>query len=386
MEPRADRPKILLVDDEAANLKLLREILRQDYRLVFARNVREMLQYAAEQPDLILLDIMMPEMDGYTGCQMLKDNPETRDIPVIFVTAKVDMEDEIRGLEVGAVDYLTKPVLGPVVRARVKTHLALRQARETIIEQNREIQKQNEALKETARLRDDVEQIIRHDLKGPLNAIIGMPDMLIGELALNERQEQCLRVIEDCGFRLLGMINLSHDLYKMERGLYSVDHQPVDMIEVLQQVVNELQEMIRSKKLVWRATLNGIPVATGDTFMVSGEKLLYHSMLSNLVKNAIEASPRGETLLIDLDRGKPPVMRIRNKGSVPAEIRATFFDKFVTAGKSQGTGLGTYSAKLIATTLGGDLSLDTSQAGETSLVIRFMDGKCAIKPAPCPST
>lgn len=371
MEPIDKKPKILIVDDEPTNLKLLREILRKDYSLFFARNGHEMLQYAADMPDLILLDVMMPEMDGYECCLRLKANEMTRDIPVIFVTAKIEMADEVRGLEVGAVDYITKPVQGPVVRARVRTHLALRQARELIAQQNREIQKQNEELRVAAQLRDDVEQIVRHDLKGPLNAIIGMPGTIINDLTNDESHKQCLRIIEESGFRLLGMINLSHDLYKMERGIYELKAQPVDLLVVLNHVTTELRELIRGKKLSLIVTLNGQPIGPGDCFIVAGEELLFHSMLCNLLKNAMEASPVGESLLVLLDHDQKAYLRICNKGSVPIEIRDKFFDKYVTFGKLQGTGLGTYSARLIATTLGCDMQLDASQEGETSIVLQF---------------
>ncbi|MEO5355146.1 MAG: response regulator, partial [Magnetococcus sp. XQGC-1] len=156
METELSKRKILIVDDESANLKLLREILRQEYALVFARSGNEMLQYVGEKPDLILLDVMMPGMDGYEACARLKMDAATQDIPVIFVTARGEVEDEVRGFSVGAVDYLTKPVQAAIVRARVATHLALRSAREVIECQNREIKKQNKALQEAAQLRDDV--------------------------------------------------------------------------------------------------------------------------------------------------------------------------------------------------------------------------------------
>lgn len=359
------KPCILLVDDEPSNLKLLREILRNDYNLLFARNCSEMLRGAVEQPDLILLDVMMPVMDGYTGCAMLKANEATHHIPVIFVTAQNEMENEVKGFEVGAVDYITKPVQGPVVRARIATHLALRKAQEIIVQQNEE-------LKENARLRDDVEQIVRHDLKGPLNAIIGMPSVLINQLQLSANQKQLFDIIVESGYRLLDMINRSHDLYKMERGIYQLDAQAVDLLVVLNHVATELQELIRKKKLLYMVHLNGKPVNPGDTFIVSGEELLYHSMLCNLLKNAIEASPCEESLLVFMDHGERPVLRISNKGSVPLDIRDKFFDKYVTSGKIQGTGLGTYSAKLIAMVSGGEIHLDTTREGETSIVIQLI--------------
>ena len=120
------RPRLLLVDDEPTNLQVLRHVLQADYRLLFATDGARALQVAREQlPQLILLDIMMPGMDGYAVCRALKADPATAGIPVIFVTALNDSQDETAGFDVGAVDYITKPVSPPVVRARVRTHLSL---------------------------------------------------------------------------------------------------------------------------------------------------------------------------------------------------------------------------------------------------------------------
>jgi putative two-component system response regulator len=119
-------PLILAVDDEASNLQLLRQILQDHYRLRFAKDGPRALELVREEaPDLILLDVMMPGMSGYEVCAALKADPRTASIPVIFVTALTDTDDELEGFEAGAVDYITKPVSPPIVRARVRTHLSL---------------------------------------------------------------------------------------------------------------------------------------------------------------------------------------------------------------------------------------------------------------------
>lgn len=122
---------ILIVDDEPANLALLRQILSPEHALVFARNGREALAAAVKhRPALILLDIEMPDMDGYTTCRKLKQDLATESIPVLFVTSLSETGDETAGFEAGAVDYLVKPVSPPVVRARVRTHLSLVSAKQ----------------------------------------------------------------------------------------------------------------------------------------------------------------------------------------------------------------------------------------------------------------
>ena len=124
-------PKLLIVDDEPTNLKVLKQVLQQDYRLSFAKNGVDALELAArELPDLILLDVMMPEMTGFEVCQQLKSQLNTQHIPVIFVTALKDEVDETKGFECGAVDYITKPITPVIVKARVRTHLSLVSAEE----------------------------------------------------------------------------------------------------------------------------------------------------------------------------------------------------------------------------------------------------------------
>ncbi len=127
----AENPVLLLVDDEPTNLRVLRTVLQDQYRLLFAKSGEEALQLvASQQPDLILLDVMMPGLTGFDVCAKLKQQAATRAIPVIFVTALKDEIDEARGFAVGAVDYITKPISPVVVKARVKTHLSLVQAAE----------------------------------------------------------------------------------------------------------------------------------------------------------------------------------------------------------------------------------------------------------------
>ncbi len=121
--------KILIVDDAVENIKMLISLLHDEYTTFFAKNGEVALKLArSKQPDLILLDIVMPEMDGFEVCRALQEEPETSDIPVIFVSAKGEEGDETKGFEAGAVDYIIKPISPPIVKARVKTHLRLREA------------------------------------------------------------------------------------------------------------------------------------------------------------------------------------------------------------------------------------------------------------------
>jgi len=134
MDQSSPEPKqtILVVDDTPDNLAHIRALLKDNYRVKMATGGRDALAIAlsSDPVDLILLDIMMPEMDGYEVCRQLKSDPQTVNIPVIFLTAKADVEDEIKGFELGAVDYITKPISPPIVLARVRTHLRLKRITE----------------------------------------------------------------------------------------------------------------------------------------------------------------------------------------------------------------------------------------------------------------
>jgi putative two-component system response regulator len=145
----AEKPTVLVVDDTPDNLSLMSGLLKDDYKVKVANNGEKALKIASSDtpPDLILLDIMMPGMDGYEVCRSLKRNPATVNIPVIFLTAKAEVEDEKRGLDMGAVDYITKPISPPIVLARVKNHLALKASTDFLRDKNDYLE--NEVTKRT---------------------------------------------------------------------------------------------------------------------------------------------------------------------------------------------------------------------------------------------
>lgn len=146
MEQAVTKPTILIVDDTPDNITLLTSLLGEQYKNKVATNGTKALKIATTgtPPDLILLDIMMPEMDGYEVCRWLKNDPITKDIPVIFLTAKTQEDDETMGFELGAVDYITKPIVPPILMARVHTHLALQSARKSLEHQNEILEEQVE--------------------------------------------------------------------------------------------------------------------------------------------------------------------------------------------------------------------------------------------------
>ena len=356
---------ILIVDDEETNIDILVEILGDRYDLSIAMDGNAAIESIAENPpNLILLDIMMPDMDGHEVCKRIKADEKTRSIPVIFVTVMTDEIDELKGFELGAVDYITKPLSPPIIRARVRTHLALNSARKNL-------ERQNKQLHEAARLREEVESIMRHDLKTPLSVIIGIPQLLLIKEERDPAEARQLRLIEQAGYRILQMLNLSLDLMKMERGSYCLQPTAIDLLDLLEKITREMESPFKDKHLTLVVTVNGRPPENGDVFLAFGEELLCYAMLSNLLKNAYEASPQDCQVGIDFRYGPLAEIRIRNSGTVLPAIRDRFFDKYVTAKEDKGTGLGTYSAKLTAETQGGTISLDTSEAGHTTVTVRL---------------
>ena len=354
---------ILVVDDTPANIDIVKAILLSEHTVKAAVSGQMALKIIEKDvPDLILLDIMMPEMDGYEVCRRLKENEATWDIPIIFLTAKTQAEDETMGFELGAVDYITKPISSAILAARVNTHLALSEARRTLAEQN-------QALIEAARMMQDVEHIMRHDLKSALTVIIGFPPLLLMDDSLREQQRKFIKSIGDAGSRMLNMIDISLDILKMEYGTYEPDFKVVDILAIIEKVLEEQCSLSGSKDIGIVILVDGQPVGTDDKVEINNEERLLHSVLGNLVKNAVEAAPKGDAITISLATVGILSLMIENGGEVPPTIRDTFFDKFVTAGKKDGTGLGTYSARLIIETLGGTISLDSSIPGRTRVCV-----------------
>jgi len=151
------KARILVVDDESFYIDVLVNLLKEDYRVSVAKNGESALKRAFSDapPDIILLDIVMPDIDGYEVCRQLKENPKTKDIPVIFLTVRSEVDDEIKGFEIGAVDYISKPMSPPIVKSRVNNHLMLTQARKILQDQNAQLEKLvNDRTKEVVRTQD----------------------------------------------------------------------------------------------------------------------------------------------------------------------------------------------------------------------------------------
>ncbi len=359
-----EKPLILAVDDEPNNVKLLNQLLSSDYTIRVALNGKDALERSLIEPlpDIILLDVMMPDMDGYETCRRLKECEVTKNIPVIFLTAKTEIDDLIQGFKVGAVDYLTKPFHLEELSVRISTHLELKFNRE-------KIEEQQQKLIRAAAIRDDVDRIMQHDLKGPLTAVIGIPEILIFQEKLSEDGVESLNIIKQSGERMLSMITLSLDLFRMERGLYQLHAIEVDIVPIISSILIDLNPLIKHKVLVIKQIVNGKPIEKDFKSRVLGERILCYTVFMNILKNAVEASDPFDVITISYEDGENSRISVHNTKAVPHDLRDNFFEKYATLGKDSGTGLGTYSAKLVTESLNGKIEMDTSDLGGTTVMV-----------------
>ena len=375
--PLNNKSKILIVDDMTANIKVLHNILQNDYMTFFSTSGEHALKIAKLKcPELILLDIIMPDMDGYEVCQALKSDPITENIPIVFITAKDTAEDETKGFELGAVDYITKPFNPIVVSARVKNHISLALTQQNLSQRNAELidvqyqlEQQNAELIEADHLRKDVERISRHDMKSPLTGIMGISELVLSEKNLSNTFKKDITLIRDAAYRLLQMMTLSLDLFKMKQGTYQLEAEKVELIELLKSICFSLRSYLETKEIIM--ILNDQSLTENDEFFIQGEPLLCYSIFSNLIKNAAEASPDESPITLHLYSRKMAHIQIHNQGGVPIEIKDRFFEEYVTFGKKEGTGLGTYSAKLMVLIQNGTIDLDSSEESGTTITVKL---------------
>ncbi|MGE4292462.1 MAG: PAS domain-containing protein [Desulfovibrio sp.] len=219
-------------------------------------------------------------------------------------------------------------------------------------------------------MRRDVERILRHDLQTPLAAAATAARAFKDDENLLPPQRFVLQEIENTTNRVLTMVRRHQDMFRMETGKYTLHARTVDLVGVGRAVNRELAELLQRNETGFVLMVADQPAWNHDHLLVDADPFLLQTMLSNLVKNAVEASPPGRSVTLHMEEHDKTVrIRVHNHGTVPLAVRASFFEKYATAGKSQGTGLGTYSARLIARTLGGDIRMNTSDATGTTVIV-----------------
>lgn len=256
-EPTSATPAagILIVDDMAANLEVLAEILKAEgHEPRPVLNGRQALAAAkAQAPDLILLDVRMPEMDGLEVCRRLKADPALRDIPVIFITALTEMGDKVRAFEAGAVDYVTKPFQDGEIAARVNTHLGMRALQRQLRGQNAdlerivaqrtaELEEANRRLREVDRLKDEFLRMIAHEIRTPVHGVVGIGELIIDLCPVSEDSATYAEHFRDSSLRLRNLTEDALVLAELEK-LIGHPGSPVVYLGLLEEVRAGLPEV-----------------------------------------------------------------------------------------------------------------------------------------------
>jgi signal transduction histidine kinase len=350
-------PNILIVDDIPANLKVLGDILKgEGYKVRPVPGGALALQVAEkEKPDLILLDIMMPDMDGYEVCRRLKENKLLHDIPVIFISALSETNDVVKALKYGGVDYITKPFRAEEISARVKTHIKLR--------------RQSIELQELNVTKDRFFSIIAHDLRGPMGGFMGLTDLLTEELSnmsMSEIQE-FLGSMRDSASNLFKLLENLLQWARVQQGGIIFSRERV----LFRPIVIESLEMIRES-----AKKKGITIISdiSEQLEVFADSNLIQTVIRNLVSNAVKFSARGGTVSISAKTTEDESVEISVKDmgiGMNLNMVETLFRIDVKNGRpgtdgEQSTGLGLLLCKEFIEKHGGHIRVE-SEVGKGSV-------------------
>lgn len=346
---------ILIVDDVAKNIQLVAKFLtKEGYNLFFAQSGETALkQIESRTFDLVLLDVMMPGMDGFEVCEKIKSTEKNKDIPVIFLTAKTDDEAIAQGFKIGGVDYVTKPFTPTELVARVKTHLELR-ARE-------------KELKDLNNTKDTLLSVISHDLKTPFFNIMG-----IGELLLNDYQEYDENTIKELIGNMVDASRVSHILLdnllnwtRIQTGKIIYEPEVVDVEELVKENLAFVHSQAKNKEVTCTYKLSGKIEVYADLNM-------FHTIVRNLVTNAIKYTPRGGKVEVSVEKGKKKAtITVRDTGvGIPAErlesiLNLTEFTTTPGTEMETGSGFGLILTREFVEKNKGEMSIE-SAVGEGS--------------------
>jgi len=357
----------MIVDDTPENIDILVGILAPDYELRLAVDGTLALGVALQDPDalpdLILLDIMMPGMDGFEVCDQFKGYEILRDIPIIFISALSATEDKLRALGSGAVDYVTKPFHPEEVKARVHTHLTLRKLQQTLEERNFALEKALVDLKASEELREDLTHMIVHDMRSPLTAVMSGLDLL-GTRELDDEGAKFLGMAARGASGLTEMVTAMLDISRMESGEMPLERRPTSLKSVASAAVESMKASSVKRDI-------DLVVSDSDA-EISIDSALMQRVFQNLIANALKFSSKGGRVAIDV-AATPTGARasVTDKGpGIPEAYREKIFQKFgqVEARRENrvhSTGLGLTFCKLAVEAHGGEIGVD-SELGEGS--------------------
>ncbi|MDO8803938.1 MAG: hybrid sensor histidine kinase/response regulator [Elusimicrobiota bacterium] len=355
-------PSILMVDDIPANLEMLSEMLKgRGYKVRAAVSGKLALQAARnDPPDLILLDINMPEMNGYEVCEKLKADEKLKDIPVIFLSALSETIDKVKAFGTGGVDYITKPFQFEEVVARVETHLELRR-------QKRQLQEAYDKLRELEKLRDSLVQMIIHDLRSPLTGTFAYLKLIRDDTDHTLSAAHSSYVAEAMK-AVMQMIQMACDILetsRMEEGQMKLKTSECDLGRILEDGISGVKPLSGGREI--RLTPSESPV----TIMADREIIL--RVIQNLLSNALKFTRDGDLILLGIEpAGERVRVSVKDNGlGIAPEYKQMIFDKSaqgeLRAGRQRySTGLGLTFCKLAVEAHGGTVGLDSEEGKGSS--------------------
>lgn len=373
IEESDNRPTVLVVDDVPENLSLMTIVLKNDYRVKVANNGEKALRIARSvpPPELILLDIMMPGMNGYEVCRELKADPATIEIPVIFVTARTDVDDEKQGLDLGAVDYITKPISRQIVLARIRNHLKLKKLNSDLAGlvalRTQELEEACNRLNALDAGSRDYLRTISHELRTPANGLLGIGQLALEEIEDKDLQSEYKELFFRSSNRLLAAIDASLQLANLRTG-EPVATAQTDLFLIVSAAALSLQDSFSEKGLVLD------PPETQPCFVIANEELLRQS-ITTLLKAAQRMATTGTRLVCNSGMGDNlVVLQIFFQGRpLSDELKSSFFDTFSyhrSCSFAEDLGLTLPLAAELLRAMGGDVELrKTSSGGEIHLTL-----------------
>jgi K+-sensing histidine kinase KdpD len=357
-------PKILIVDDDERNLRLMDSILKANgYTVLKAYDGEEALGLIAQQrPDLVLLDAMMPKMNGFEVCVRLRQQAETRLLPVIMVTALNALEDKVQALEIGADDFLSKPINRLELLAKMRSVLRAKALHDQIQTTKAELESKNLELLKVEHLKDSLMQMIVHDLKNPLTGIMGNIELLMrkGDGFDEEKRRGLLLKSRDSSNHLLKMIMDLLDISKLEENKMDLQWGRFDLSEVIGDHLRELRGLteVEEKVLVY--------ANEGQRVEVTADRELIRRVIGNLLNNAMKYSPRGAEVRIEVEnQPEQTVVAVIDRGEgIPEEYHSKIFEKFAQvdvkkSGHKADRGLGLTFCKMVIEAHGGRIWLES---------------------------
>jgi two-component system sensor histidine kinase/response regulator len=335
---------ILIVDDTTANLRLLSHVLsKEGYNYIEATNGEEALELSEKHvPDLILLDIMMPGMNGFEVIKKLKKNELLQDIPIIFLSSLTETDDKVQGFKSGGVDYITKPFQKEETLARIKAHLQIRFLQKQLNERIKILREREVELSRLNQKKDDLVRTVSHDIKNPLTGIIGLVKLMRDSDKISpEEQKQMLSVIEDSGNNLLNLVREILDRESKKTESEELEFVEVSISELLDRVVS----MNKAKAVVKNIDLSYSVEPRGFNLKIDQNKI--EIALNNLVSNALKFTPSGGSINVEVLRKEEfAEIEVRDTGiGIPEKMQDDLFrdpkksSRIGTNGEV-GTGLG----------------------------------------------